>query len=161
MSDLLARARALGSAWLSRVTRSTIQSLALGQLLSLLITGTGVTSSLLAARNVNMPSTQSLINYFLLALYAVPLWKRERTAGMLDTLRRKWWVYALLALCDVEANFLVVLAYQYTSLSSIMLLDCFSIPCVMFLGYWILKHRFRWTHFAGVAACVAGVVALV
>lgn len=28
-----------------------------------------------------------------------------------------WWAYALLALLDVEANFCVVLAYRYTSLT--------------------------------------------
>lgn len=139
----------------------TAVSLVLGQLLALLVTGTGITSSLLARQGVNMPTTQSLINYGLLSLYLIPLWRREGSRGLGALLRLKWWVYALLALCDVEANFLVVLAYQYTSLSSVMLLDCFSIPCVMLLGRWILHHTFRWPQYAGVVACVVGVVALV
>jgi len=33
--------------------------------------------------------------------------------------RNRGWKYALLALIDVEANFLVVKAYQYTNLISI------------------------------------------
>jgi solute carrier family 35 protein F1/2 len=50
-----------------------------------------------------------------------------------EVLRTKWWFYLLLAIADVEANFLVVKAYQYTTITSVMLLDCFSIPCVMVL----------------------------
>lgn len=62
----------------ARIEKRTLYALALGQLLSLLITGTGVTSSLLAGYGVNMPSTQSLINYALLSLYMIPLALRER-----------------------------------------------------------------------------------
>lgn len=45
-----------------------------------------------------------------------------------------WWRYALLSIADVEANYFVVLAYQYTSITSVMLIDCFTIPCVMLLS---------------------------
>lgn len=34
-------------------------------------------------------------------------------------LKETGWKYFLLALCDVEANYLVVKAYQYTNLTSI------------------------------------------
>ena len=54
-----------------------------------------------------------------------------------------WWKYALIALADVEANFLVGTAYQYTSITSIMLLDCFAIPCAMGLSYWFLGAKVR------------------
>lgn len=104
-----------------------------------------------------MVSDPSAIGGFASHLFS-PLSSR---AGVKETLKQKWWMYAFLAACDVEANFLVVLAYQYTSLSSIMLLDCFSIPCVMALGHVFLGHRFRWPQFVGVALCVAGVGALV
>ncbi len=86
-----------------------------------------------------MPTTQSLINYALLLVYVVPWWWREGWTSVRSTLQRKWWQYLLLAGLDVEANFLAVLAYQYTSLSSAMLLDCISIPCVMVLGHFVLK----------------------
>lgn len=45
-----------------------------------------------------------------------------------------WWRYALLAVADVEANYFVVKAYQYTSITSVMLIDCFTIPCVMVIS---------------------------
>jgi Solute carrier family 35 len=42
-----------------------------------------------------------------------------------------WWHYALLALADVEGNFFLVKSYEYTSITSVQLLDCFTIPVVM------------------------------
>mmetsp|Transcript_15455 Transcript_15455/g.24713 ORF Transcript_15455/g.24713 Transcript_15455/m.24713 type:complete len:88 (+) Transcript_15455:133-396(+) len=36
--------------------------------------------------------------------------------------------HTLTALADVEGNFLLVLAYQYTTITSVQLLDCFTIP---------------------------------
>lgn len=47
----------------------------------------------------------------------------------------------LLALADVQGNFLVVCAYKYTSISSAMLLDCFTIPVVMLLSKLFLHAR--------------------
>lgn len=49
----------------------------------------------------------------------------------------------LLALADVEGNFLVVCAYKYTSISSAMLLDCFTIPVVMLLSAVFLNAKVR------------------
>jgi solute carrier family 35 protein F1/2 len=123
-------------------SRFTLVSLAFGQVLSVLISGTGVASSLLAANNVNLSSTQSFLNYFLILVIFLPPWlHRVRWSGLKEVLRDRWMVYICLAVCDVEANFLVVLAYQYTSLSSVMLLDCFSIPCVMLLSWFLLNKK--------------------
>lgn len=47
----------------------------------------------------------------------------------------------LLAFADVEGNFLVVCAYKYTSISSAMLLDCFTIPVVMLLSALFLNAK--------------------
>ncbi|XP_077211987.1 uncharacterized protein LOC143847156 isoform X3 [Tasmannia lanceolata] len=67
----------------------------------------------------------------------------------------------MLAIVDVEANFLVVKAYQYTSLTSVMLLDCWTIPSVIFLTWMFLKTQYRYRKFAGVGVCVAGLVMVV
>jgi len=64
-------------------------------------------------------------------------------------------------LIDVEANFLVVLAFQYTDLSSVMLLDCWAIPCVMMISHFWLGHRFVRLHFIGAGLCVLGIVIIV
>ncbi len=142
-------------------SRETAVSLGLGQVISVFITGTGVTSSMLAHCGVALSCTQSFLNYFLLLGFLGVFWWRERWSGVRVVLRDRWWVYACLAVCDVEANFLVVLAYQYTSLSSVMLLDCFSIPCVMGLGRLVLGRRVTAWQLAGVLLCVGGVAVLV
>ncbi|XP_057779002.1 uncharacterized protein LOC130997629 [Salvia miltiorrhiza] len=137
-------------------TKSTLLGLALGQFLSLLITSTGFSSSELANRGINAPTSQSFLNYVLLVLVygSIMLYRRK-------PLKAKWYYYILLGLVDVEANFLVVKAYQYTSLTSVMLLDCWTIPCVLFLTWFFLKTKYRFQKFIGVAICIAGLVTVV
>lgn len=148
--------------------RRRIYSLLLGQLLSVLIAGTAISSSLLAERGTSIPTTQSFLNYALLTSYLVFLRRRPP--------RVAWWKYAVQAVIDVEANYMVsdftraasccrppsvhlaincgtlrsrpvsrmpqvVLAYRYTSITSVTLLDCFAIPCAMMLSYLILGSR--------------------
>lgn len=52
-------------------------------------------------------------------------------------------------------------AYQYTSLTSVMLLDCWSIPSVMLLTRIFLKTKYRFKKITGVIVCVAGLVLVV
>lgn len=42
-----------------------------------------------------------------------------------------------------------------------MLLDCWSIPCVILLTWIFLKTRYKFKKFAGVAICIAGLVMVV
>jgi solute carrier family 35 protein F1/2 len=62
---------------------------------------------------------------------------------------------------DVEANYVVVRAYEYTSITSVMLLDCWTIPCVLFLTWIFLKTKYKLGQFIGVGVCVAGLVLVV
>nr|XP_009411816.1 PREDICTED: solute carrier family 35 member F1-like isoform X5 [Musa acuminata subsp. malaccensis] len=55
----------------------------------------------------------------------------------------------------------VVKSYQYTSLTSVMLLDCWAIPCVILLTWLFLKTKYGYRKFTGVAICVAGIVMVV
>lgn len=128
-----------------------VAALALGQLLALLVTTTGVTSSLLARKGINAPTAQSLLNYLLLALiYGSVLLVRRKPLGA------PWYFYCLFAVVDVEANYAVVLAYQYTSMTSVALLDCWAIPSAMGLTWLALRTRYGPIHSVGVAVCVAG-----
>nr|GFD06388.1 solute carrier family 35 member F1-like [Tanacetum cinerariifolium] len=87
---------------------------------------------------INAPTSQSLANYVLLTIvYGGIL--IHRGSG----LKARWYYYLLLGVVDVEANYLVVKAYQYTSITSIMLLDCWSIPSVIVLTWLFLKTRYR------------------
>ncbi|KAJ0617068.1 putative solute carrier family 35 member SLC35F1/F2/F6 [Helianthus annuus] len=137
-------------------TKKTLFGLFLGQILSLFITSTGFSSSELARRGINAPTSQSLANYVLLAIvYGGVLISRRN--GM----KAKWYYYLLLGLVDVEANYLVVKAYQYTSLTSVMLLDCWSIPCVIILTWFFLKTKYRFKKIVGVVICIAGIVLVI
>ncbi|KAI3861732.1 hypothetical protein MKW92_024433 [Papaver armeniacum] len=138
------------------LTKKTVISLALGQFVSLLITSTGFSSSELARKGINAPTSQSFANYVLLAIVygGIRIYQKKK-------LQTKWYYYLLLALFDVEGNFLVVKAYQYTSLTSVMLLDCWTIPCVILFTWLFLKTKYRIRKFIGVAVCVAGLVLVV
>uniref|UniRef100_A0A6B2L9V4 EamA domain-containing protein n=1 Tax=Arcella intermedia TaxID=1963864 RepID=A0A6B2L9V4_9EUKA len=137
-------------------------ALLLGQLMSFAITGTGVTSQLLAQRhNVNIPTTQSGVNYLLLAIvYSLVLLKQGKLRETITSISKMKY-YFLLAFIDVEANFLVVKAYQYTNITSITLLDCFSIPCVVLFTGLFLKTRYNLRHILGVILCIGGLAILV
>ncbi|KAL6185557.1 hypothetical protein ACLB2K_041689 [Fragaria x ananassa] len=133
--------------------KKTLVGLGLGQFLSLLITSTGFSSSELAKKGINAPTSQSFLNYVLLAVVygSIMIYRRK-------PLKAKWYYYLLLGLIDVEANFLVVKAYQYTSITSVMLLDCWTIPSVMLLTWIFLNTKYRFKKITGVVACIAGLV---
>merc|ERR1712002_323599 len=142
--------------------RNVLKAIALGQLLSFLICGTAVTSGLLGQEGVNIPTAQSFLNYFLLCLfYTSYLACLPGEQNLWPILKDRGWKYFLLAVIDVEANYLVVKAYHYTTVTSVQLLDCFIIPTVMVLSWLVLKVRFRLSHIIGIFLCLAGVGALV
>ncbi|XP_042316157.1 solute carrier family 35 member F2 [Sceloporus undulatus] len=140
-----------------------VKTLVLGQILSLFICGTAVTSQFLADKyRVNTPMLQSFINYCLLFLvYTTTLVFRKDSDNALQILKRKWWKYILLGLADVEANYTIVKAYQYTTITSVQLLDCFGIPVLMALSWFILRARYKLIHFIAVAVCLLGVGTMV
>eukprot|EP00939_MAST-03C_sp_MAST-3C-sp1_P000212 g212.t1 len=72
-----------------------------------------------------------------------------------------WWPFAILALIDIEANYLVVLAFEYTSVTSVMLLDCFTIPCVIVLSYFFLKYTYTRNHVIGAIVCGVGMALII
>ena len=172
-----------------------------GQLISLLITGTGVFASILSDLNANIPMLLSFLNYVLLSMF---IWRRRvvlnicgspRSSGSDEGLtpvalmdekdgihntaessvlqrrtaakcsigisRQLLGYYLGAALIDVEANFLIIQAYNYTSITSIMLLDCFTIPCAMGLSYVFLGCRYTYRHLYGVLLCILGLICIV
>jgi len=74
---------------------------------------------------------------------------------------RDGWKYCILAASDVEGNFLVVKAYEYTNLLSCMLLDAWAIPVCIFFSYLYMRPRYRWTQLLGVFICMCGLGLLV
>jgi len=63
---------------------------------------------------------QSTLHYVLLCLlFTTWLSCRSGDRGIISVLRRRGWRYLLLALVDIEANYLLVTAHQFTTLTSI------------------------------------------
>lgn len=139
-----------------------LKTIIMGQVLSLLICGTAVSCQYLANAKVETPMLQSFLNYALLLLvYTTMLCTRKGDRNILQILKTKWWKYLVMGLADVEANYTVVNAYQFTTLTSIQLLDCFVIPVLMVLSWFFLKTRYKLVHFVAVGVCLLGVGAMV
>ncbi|XP_029302417.1 solute carrier family 35 member F2-like [Cottoperca gobio] len=138
------------------------RTLAMGQGLAALICGTAISSQYLATSfHVNTPMMQSFFNYTLLCVTYTTMLCRTGDGNILQILKRRWWKYLLLGLVDVEANYVVVKAYQYTTITSVQLLDCFVVPVLMILSWWVLKTRYRPVHYVAVCVCLLGVGAMV
>lgn len=158
-------------------------ALFLGQCLSLCLTSCGVTSQSLATFynvccilywfcivfssqyhffvQVDIPTTQSFLNYLLLGLiYSIVAIVGNRKQFWIS-FKERWWILFIIGIVDVEANYTVVSAYQYTTITSVMVLDCFTIPCVMLLSFFILKERFGFVHVLAVIVCIIGLITLI
>uniref|UniRef100_A0A8D3DCY3 Solute carrier family 35 member F2 n=1 Tax=Scophthalmus maximus TaxID=52904 RepID=A0A8D3DCY3_SCOMX len=139
-----------------------LKTVVMGQVLSLLICGTAVSCQYLVDAKVETPMLQSFLNYALLLLfYTTILVARKGERNIVQILKTKWWKYLVMGLADVQANYAVVKAYQFTTLTSIQLLDCFVIPVLMLLSWFFLKTRYRPVHFVAVTVCLLGVGAMV
>ncbi|XP_047463040.1 solute carrier family 35 member F2-like [Mugil cephalus] len=139
-----------------------LKTIVMGQVLSLLICGTAVSCQYLADAHVETPMLQSFLNYALLLLtYTTVLVTRKGDRNIVQILKSRWWKYLVMGLADVEANYAVVKAYQFTTLTSIQLLDCFVIPVLMLLSWFFLKTRYKLVHFVAVGVCLLGVGAMV
>jgi len=170
------------------IKQDTLHACLIGQLLSFLLAVTGTTSGVLASSGINAPTTQSFFNYCLLAVTCsiIHCWcirrhqnqhssddsaQQIRTACSSSTftlreyvpfkLSNKWYIYLILAILDVEGNYLVTKAYQYTSVTSVTLLDCTTIPAVMILSLIVFRSSYLPGHIIGALLCTAGLGVLV
>ncbi|CCO29875.1 putative solute carrier family 35 member C320,08 [Rhizoctonia solani AG-1 IB] len=108
----------------SVLTRRFVLALLGGQLVSICITCTSVTTTELVNRGWSLPATQTFFLYFALFIVYTPYTIfRYGFKGWGNLIIKDGWKYFILAACDVEGNYLVVLAYQFTNLLSCMLLD--------------------------------------
>ncbi len=87
------------------------------QILSLCITSTNTFSELLAEAGTSIPAFQSFFNYVLLNIiytsFTIYKYGFKRWTKLLW---KDGWRYFILAFCDVEGNYFVVLAYRYTTI---------------------------------------------
>lgn len=155
-------ASSFSARWKSIWTKQFILALLAGQLLSLCITCTNVTTTELVNRGWTLSTTQGFFFYFTLFIMYTPYTIYQYGfKGWAKVVMRDGWKYAILGACDVEGNFLVIRAYQYTDLLSCMLLDAWAIPICMFFSWVYLRTRYHWTQIVGVLICILGLGLLV
>jgi len=69
--------------------------------------------------------------------------------------------YLMQAFFDVEANAVTMLAFRYTTLTSVTLFDALAIPASMVISRFVFfrsSRRYRLLHYVGVLVCMVGVV---
>ncbi|CAN6346655.1 unnamed protein product [Urochloa humidicola] len=125
--------------------------LLLGQLVAFSMAAASFTSSLIANLGVDAPLTQYFFAYLLLTLVYVPILLRRRQKLQID-----WYWYLALSFIDVQGNYLVVKAYQYSYITSVTLLDCWTVVWVIILTWYALGTRYSFLQFVGAGTCVAG-----
>lgn len=133
---------------------SHVKAILLSQILSVLIAITSTCATILSSSSVYCPALLSCCTYLLLCLVYRVFCAREESSY-------QWWKYALLALMDVEANYLVVMAFQKTSMTSVALLDQFSIPVVVVLTKILGLATYKMGHGIGVSLCIGGLSLLI
>nr|CAD7437529.1 unnamed protein product [Timema bartmani] len=145
------------------VDRPVWRAIILGQVMSVLLCIMATCSHYLNNKYlVVLPTGQNFLHYALLCIiYTTWLACRNGERGLVSVLRLRGWRYLLVALVDVEANYLLGMAYQFTTLTSIQLLDCVSIPTVLALSCILLKVRYKIVHIVGISLCLMGVGCLV
>lgn len=67
-----------------------------------------------------------------------------------------WWVYLGMSILDVFPNFLTLVSFQYTSLTSTTLLGSLTVPATMVFSKLMLSKTFFTHQYIGVAFCVIG-----
>nr|XP_043633978.1 solute carrier family 35 member F1-like [Erigeron canadensis] len=123
----------------------------LGQLVSFSMALMSFNSSLSANLGVNAPFTLAFFAYLALTLVfgSIFLYRRQK-------LHISWYWYLLLAFIDVQGNFLVNKAYQFSSITSVTILDCWTVVWVIILTWLFLGTKYSIWQFFGAALCVSG-----
>lgn len=136
--------------------------LAHGQVLSLAITCTNTMTTEMSMEGNNIPAFQSLFTYAILFLIFMPYTiYRMGFKGFYKMFIRDCWKFFILGFADVQGNYFVVKAYQYTNILSAALLDNFAIVVVVILSFILLKVRYHWSQYLGTVIAIGGMALLV
>ncbi|KAF5183622.1 Solute carrier family 35 member f1 [Thalictrum thalictroides] len=137
--------------WRNKDVSTLLFALFLGQVVSLALAILGFTSSLLSNQGVHTPLTQSFFSYLTLAFVYIPILLSRCRKLMVP-----WYWYALAGFVDSVGNYLIIKAYQFSSITSVTLLACWTIPWVIILTWIFIGTRYSIGQFVGSAVCIGG-----
>lgn len=132
------------------------------QVLALCQTGTNTFTTLIANRGTNIPAFQTFFNYVLLNIvytsltiykYGFKKWSQ--------VIIKDGWRYFILAFLDVEGNYFIVLAYEYTNLLSAQLFSFWTVICVVVISLIFLKVRYHLAQYGGIVLACGGFAVLI
>ena len=146
-----------------------------GQLVSFLSATAAASQATLKSQcDMNAAAFSNALMYVGLTIFLVPLYfKRRREAlddemigASLKPMHRLCgipiyapvWKYVMASILHFYANYFVVVSFQYTSITSIMLLDALALPAAMFLSIIFLNRHYIGIHYLGAVVCMAGLV---
>jgi drug/metabolite transporter (DMT)-like permease len=134
-----------------------------GQAISLVATSMNAASYTLS--NHNHVDTQLVQLFLMYTLLATHLLYRDSTVateglfrlpGTRIRLQLPWWLYLGMSILDLIPNFLTLLSFRYTSLTSTTLLGSLAVPATMVFSSRLLRRAFGRAHYVGVVLCVLG-----
>jgi len=136
--------------------------LLLTQIIALAQTGTNTFTSLISARGTDIPAFQTFFNYVLLNLvYTSLTLYKYGFKKWFSIVLKDGWRYFILAFLDVEGNYFIVLAYQYTNLLSAQLFSFWTVVCVVVISLIFLKVRYHLAQYAGIVVACGGFAILI
>ena len=150
--------------------------LLIGQSIALSLSCANAASSTLENKyEIRVPTFQTGIVYFILSFHLLLIYWRRRRERIKEqqhqhtmhnnkiplthifSLHTPYTTYILLAILDVEANYLAMLSFQHTSLSSSMLLTSLSVLSTVILRPIIFKTvKYSTKRLFGVGLCLIG-----
>ena len=119
--------------------------------------------------SLSIPAFSNLWVYLILAFFSMPLYLRGRRIRKDPTiedppfwflgkfpLRLASWKYFGIAMFGVQANYFMMLALKYTTLTSVSLFDAVAIPSAMILSSFVFHRKYRCAHILGASLCLLG-----
>ncbi|KAK2655329.1 hypothetical protein Ddye_008381 [Dipteronia dyeriana] len=129
--------------WRSNVTITTFYLLFLSQLVAFILAFTSFASSLIAHLRMNWTHP------FQISWFLFSFWWRQR-------LQVAWYWYLLLGFVDVQGNYLFNKAFRFSSITSVTLLDCWTIAWAIILTWFFLGTQYSLWQLFVASICVLG-----
>ncbi|KAL4973921.1 hypothetical protein BDW66DRAFT_153406 [Aspergillus desertorum] len=143
-------------------TKEFYVTLLLGQFLAVANTGTNTFNTLLANKDTNIPAFQTFFNYSLLnIIFTSYTIYKYGIRGWFEMLWKRGWKYIILSFCDVEGNYFMVLAYEYTTMLSAQLINFWAIVVVVVVSFLFLRVRYHISQVLGILICIGGMGILI
>lgn len=152
----------------SKSKKSSISVIIFGQVVALALACGNASSAALENQHQIPPTCLTGLVYFVLSFHLVWLWRqRTKQETKIQTsynfpftslkLYTPWYIYLMLSILDVEANYLAMLSFQQTKLSSSMLLTSLSVLSTVLLRKMIFGSNISGKgKLVGVFLCVLG-----